>query len=88
MMNQTSEQQETTHNIKQILAPNFTFTKRQLGIILLSIGGLAFIAILAIDLIGGGRESGIGPAQASALVVMAGVALLGASLIPLGDKPA
>ena len=86
MDNPTEEQ--VTHNLKDIFSENFTFTKRQLGFILLSIGGLAFVGILALDFIGGGREGGIGPAQLSALVVMGFVALIGLSLIPLGDDPA
>lgn len=86
MENQTEE--KTTHNIKEILSPDFTFTKRQLGIILLTIGGLSFLGILGLDLVGGGREGGIGPAQQAALIVMAFVALIGLSLIPLGDDPA
>lgn len=81
-------EQETTHNIKEILSPKFTFTKRQLGIILLTVGGLSFLGIFAIDLVGAGREGGIGPAQMAALVVMAFVTLIGLSLIPLGDDPA
>jgi len=81
-------EQETTHKITEILSPNFTFTKRQLGIILLAIGGLSFLGILGLDFIGAGREGGIGPAQMAALVVMAFVALIGLSLIPLGDDPA
>ena len=86
MDNPTEEQ--VTHNLKEIFSENFTFTKRQLGFILLSIGGSAFVGILALDFIGGGREGGIGPAQLSALVVMGFVALIGLSLIPLGDDPA
>ncbi len=86
MDNQTEE--TVTHNIREILSSDFTFTKRQLGIILLTIGGLSFLGILGLDLVGGGREGGIGPAQLAALVVMAFVALIGLSLIPLGDKPA
>lgn len=86
MENQSEENR--SHNIREILSPDFTFTKRQLGIILLVIGGLSFLGILGLDLVGGGREGGIGPAQQAALVVMAFVALIGLSLIPLGDDPA
>lgn len=86
MDNQT--EQQVTHNLRDLFSEDFTFTKRQLGIILLSIGGLAFVGILALDFIGGGREGGIGPAQLSALIVMGFIALVGLSLIPLGDDPA
>lgn len=87
-MEEQQEQIETTHDIKEILSPNFTFTKRQLGIMLLTIGVLGFLGILGLDVVNWGREGGIGPAQMAALVVMAFVALIGLTLIPLGDDPA
>lgn len=87
-MEKQEEQTETTHNLRQILSPNFTFTKRQLGIMLLIIGILGFLGILGLDLVHWGREGGIGPAQRAALVVMSFVALIGLTLIPLGDDPA
>ncbi|GAB5490220.1 MAG: hypothetical protein Phog2KO_04350 [Phototrophicaceae bacterium] len=86
MDNQTEH--NVTHNMKDIFSENFTFTKRQVGIALLTIGTLAFVGIFALDFIGGGREGGIGPAQLSALVLMGFIALIGLSLIPLGDDPA
>jgi hypothetical protein len=87
-MEEQQEQAESTHKITEILSPNFTFTKRQLGIILLTIGVLGFLGILGLDVVNWGREGGIGPAQIAALVVMAFVALIGLTLIPLGDDPA
>lgn len=63
-------------------------TKRHLGIILLAAGLLAIAGTLFIDLLGAGEFSGIGPVQRWALVGSALLALLGASLIPLGDRPA
>ncbi|MYD10273.1 MAG: hypothetical protein F4X02_09540 [Chloroflexi bacterium] len=63
-------------------------TKRQLGIGLAVIGALGFLAILSIDLLDVGRQGGIGPAQTMALLLMAALALVGISLIPLGDAPA
>ena len=82
------QDEQVTHKLTQILSPQFTFTKRQIGIALALIGGIAFLGILGLDVIGGGREGGIGPAQMAALVVMALVTLVGLSLIPLGDDPA
>lgn len=67
---------------------DFTFTKRQLGLLLLIGGSLAFAAILAIDLIDAGREGGIGPVQRIALGFAGALALLGLSLIPAGNDPA
>lgn len=63
-------------------------SKRQLGIALLAAGALAVVAVLAIDLIGAGEFNGIGPAQKAALAAGGLIALLGLSLIPLGDRPA
>lgn len=65
-----------------------SLTKRELGWLLLVGGILGFLAILAIDILDAGREGGIGPAQQIALGLMALGALLGLSLIPLGDAPA
>jgi hypothetical protein len=72
----------------KILALNFSFTKRQLGSLLLVVGVLGVVGILAIDVLNVGREGGIGPAQRAAVMVLAGVSVIGLSLIPLGDKPA
>jgi hypothetical protein len=67
---------------------NRPLTKRQLGVLMLVGGALAFAAILSIDIIDAGREGGIGPAQALSLLGCLAVAVVGATLIPLGDKPA
>jgi hypothetical protein len=71
-----------------MLRNDFTFTKRQIGLILLIVGVLGAIGLLALDFIGGGREGGFGPAQRAGLMVMVLTALLGLSLIPLGNEPA
>lgn len=63
-------------------------SKRQMGIVLLLAGLAAIIAILAVDWIGAGEFSGIGPVQKLALAGGGLVAALGISLIPLGDRPA
>lgn len=74
--------------IAQWLSEDYTISKRTLGIALL-LGGIAATAgILAIDLLDVGREGGIGPAQAAALGASILVTIIGATLIPLGDKPA
>lgn len=77
-----------THDLRQIASPHFTFTKRQLGIGLLTVGVLGFLGIFALDFIRGSLEGGFGPAQTAALVGMAVVAIVGLTLIPLGDTPA
>ncbi len=63
-------------------------TKRQLGIGLAVVGAIGFLGILAIDIFDAGRQGGIGPAQSLALQLMVVVAIIGLSLIPLGDAPA
>lgn len=71
-----------------MLNKNFTFTKRQLGAVCVLIGLIAFIGIIGIDILDAGREGGIGPAQQIALGLCIALALLGLTLIPLGDDPA
>lgn len=67
---------------------HFTVSKRLLGLLLV-IGGIAgFVLIISIDILDVGREGGIGPAQQIALGVCVLMALIGLSLIPLGEKPA
>jgi predicted MFS family arabinose efflux permease len=73
--------------ILRVLDADFRFSKRQLGWLLLAIGVLGVTGILAIDVINVGREGGIGPAQRVAVISMAILALIGLSLIPLGDTP-
>ncbi|MCY4147431.1 MAG: hypothetical protein OXE95_03615 [Chloroflexi bacterium] len=63
-------------------------TKRQLGMILLVGGIVGFCGILAVDIVDVGREGDIGPAQTVALFAMALAALVGLTLLPLGDAPA
>jgi hypothetical protein len=67
---------------------DFTLTKRQLGLLLLVIGGVAFVVLLSLDYIGGGREGGIGPAQRLALLTVLLVMGVGLTLIPIRDTPA
>lgn len=67
---------------------DFTLTKRHLGLLLLIGGAAGFLGILGIDILDAGREGGIGPAQQIALGLCLLAALLGLTLIPLGDQPA
>jgi hypothetical protein len=71
-----------------MLKNDFTLTKRHLGLLLLLAGVVGFAAIFAIDIVDAGREGGIGPAQQIALGLMLALALVGLTLIPLGDTPA
>lgn len=63
-------------------------TKRQLGLLFIVMGVGAIFAMFAIDLIGAGQFQGIGPAQRRALIVSGLVIFVGATLIPLGNRPA
>jgi len=71
-----------------MLRDDFTFSKRQLGYLCLLIGLGGFVVILGVDVLDAGREGGIGPAQRIALGLTAALAILGLTLIPLGDDPA
>ena len=63
-------------------------TKRELGAFLALIGSVGFVAILLIDVVDVGRQGGIGPAQRLALGLAFACAIVGLSLMPLGDAPA
>ncbi len=71
-----------------MLSKDFTFSKRQLGLLLLLTGAAGFLGILAIDVLDVGREGGIGPAQQIALGLMVVMVVMGISLIPCGKEPA
>ena len=87
-MKNNQENSEETSELRHIFSENFTVSKRQLGIVLCAIGILAFVGLLLLDVVGGGREGGIGPTQRAAIALSIVLAVFGASLIPLGDKPA
>ena len=70
-----------------IVAGNMV-TKRQLGLLFIVLGVGAIIAMFAVDLVGAGQFQGIGPAQRRALVVAGLAILVGATLLPLGNRPA
>lgn len=74
--------------LRAMNAESAGISKRQLGMILLVGGIVGFCAILAVDIVDVGREGGIGPAQTLALIAMALAALVGLTLLPLGDAPA
>jgi len=63
-------------------------TKRQLGLLFISLGLGAAVTMFAIDILGAGQFRGIGPAQRQALLVSALAVVMGLSLLPLGNRPA
>jgi hypothetical protein len=63
-------------------------TKRQLGLIFISLGGVGLLGLLAIDWVRVGNYGGIGPMQRLGLLAAAAILLVGLSLLPFGHKPA
>ncbi len=72
--------------LQQLLSPNYTLTKRLIGVLMVVAGVLGFIAIFAFDAISGGDQ--FGPSQKLALLGAVATFFVGLSLIPLGDTPA
>lgn len=70
------------------MLPNRPLTKKELGWLFLIAGVVGFIAILSVDILDSGRMGGIGPAQQIALGCAGLIALIGLTLIPLGDDTA
>jgi hypothetical protein len=63
-------------------------TKRMVGVALALLGAAITIGTFAVDAIGAGKWQGLGPAQKLTLAVGLTVALVGVSLIPLGNRAA
>lgn len=73
--------------MRQLVSLEFTFSKRLLGVlmVLAGIGGNG--ALIAYDIIRR-SDQGIGPAQRVAMIALAGGAVIGLTLIPLGRAKA
>lgn len=76
-----------TTDLRSALSLHFTPSKRTVGVLLVVVGIVGFAGILSLDVIGGGREGGIGPTQQAALALMAAIGLFGLTLLPLGKHP-
>jgi hypothetical protein len=63
-------------------------TKRQLGILIISIASLVLLGSFLVDWLGAGNFTGIGPFQRMALIGSGFGILVGLSLLPFGDRPA
>ena len=63
-------------------------TKRMVGIALIAVGLIGLVGVAAVDVLGAGKWSGLGPAQQQAMLACVCIALIGIILVPLGDKPA
>ena len=73
---------------RMIFSKTFTFSKRQLGWVLVIGDVVGFLGILALNFIRHKPISEIGPAQQLVFALLAVGFLIGLSLIPLGDAPA
>lgn len=67
------------------LSNEFTITKRLLGIMMILAGLAGLFAVVAVDFIRGGE---FGPTQQLVLGIVMLTLIIGASLLPLGNRPA
>jgi hypothetical protein len=58
------------------------------GVALIAVGLIGLVGVAAVDVLGAGKWSGLGPAQQQAMLACVVTSLIGLSLIPLGDRPA
>lgn len=63
-------------------------TKRQLGIVVVTLSFLAILGITAVDFIGAGKWSGFGPLQRVGIGLSIAAIAVGCILVRLGDRPA
>jgi hypothetical protein len=72
-----------------VFSSTFTLTKRHLGMLAIAGGILTLGAVVIYDQLGlSDPDAGFGPTQKLALLGAFGIIFLGATLIPLGDRPA
>lgn len=72
--------------MKNWISPDFTITKRMLGILLIAAGIAGLVGVFAIDAIR--SRSDFGPSQQLGLLASIGMLIVGISLLPLGNRPA
>ncbi|MGD8997544.1 MAG: hypothetical protein PVH80_05500 [Anaerolineae bacterium] len=63
-------------------------TKRQLGIFIVAISGVGLVGIIAVDALGAGQWSGLGPLQRLGIGLGCGAIIVGLILVRLGDRAA
>lgn len=73
--------------IRYLFSPEFTFSKRLLGLHLIIIGVVGNAVMIGWDLVRQ-SEHGVGPQQKAAMIVLAVGAAIGLTLIPLGRAKA
>ncbi len=73
--------------IRYLFSPEFTFSKRLLGLHLIIIGVMGNVVMIGWDLVRK-SEHGVGPQQKAAMIVLAIGAVIGLTLLPLGRTKA
>jgi hypothetical protein len=63
-------------------------TKRQLGIFIIALSAVGVLGIVAVDALGAGQWSGLGPLQRLGIGLGFGAVVVGLILVRLGDRPA
>jgi len=63
-------------------------TKRQLGIFVIALSVVGTLGIIAVDALGAGQWSGLGPLQRLGIVAGVLATVVGLVLTRLGDRPA
>jgi hypothetical protein len=72
--------------LRNWISPDFTITKRMLGLLLIVAGLAGLAGVFAIDIVR--SSSDFGPTQQLALLASLGMIIVGITLIPLGNRPA
>lgn len=73
----------------RVFKPDFTLSKRQLGLLGIAGGALAVVGVLLYDQLGfSDPQGGFGASQFLALGGAVVAVLIGITLLPLGDDPA
>lgn len=73
--------------LRNWLAPDFTLTKRHIGVVLIAISAIILLRIVIGEALDPALR-GMGPMQIMSMVVAGVCLLVGLSLLPLGDQPA
>jgi Na+/H+ antiporter NhaA len=73
--------------LKTFFSPDFTLTKRHLGVILLGAGLALFAGMFVVEAVRS-QSDGIGTVQKLGILVGAMSIVVGLSLLPLGRRPA
>jgi hypothetical protein len=73
--------------LKRVFSPDFTLTKRHLGVILLAAGLVLVAGMFVVDAVKS-QSDGIGTVQKLGILVGVTSVVVGLTLLPLGNRPA